>query len=415
MEVSDPKTTLLKHPLQKIKNLPRAYWHLSSLEFLYWFASAIGSYLTVFLQRQGFRADQIGLLYAVNSSISILSTPFWGMMADKTKSIRKILIFCILTGIILWAMVPVSFRIAPVLIYFVIFTGVFLRAPIGSLFDAFVVQRADNERVTFSHVRLWGSFSYAVMSFSLSRILPRTGVEISFYMYGIFFLPFVFMLWKTKGSDEKRFPGRRTFRSMGFGRLFRNYYFITFLVLYFLIQISMSSNGSFLPILINATGSDAARLGIIGGYSALLEIPMLFLIRPLRRRLPLPITICGGVLLLSLGTFLYSIAGSLSQIVLIQTLHGLGNGLLIGSITSYVYSLSPDGLNSTALTMCGAAAATASIIGNSAGGLLIVVLGVHRFYLVSSFVLVFALALFIVTLVIGIRVLKKPVYSTVSF
>lgn len=391
--------------------IPRSYWHLSLIEFLFWLAAAFGGYLTVYLQKHGYRADQIGVLYAFCSVVSILATPFWGMMADRIRSIRKILAFCLFIGALLLAVVPFSswIGINPVVfIFIVILLGSFFRAPVGSLLEIFVVQRSDRERVTFSHVRLWGSISYAIMCFFLSRILPRTGVEISFYLYGVAFLPFLIILWKMKGHDEAVRSEHHTLRSMGLERLFKNYYFVTFLVFCLLIYVPLSTIVPYLPLLINATGDDAAELGIIYGFNALLEIPMLVMIRPLRKKLPLPIIIFGGVLLYSLGTFFYSRANSLLQIFFFQVFHGLGSGLLIGSITSYVFSLAPEGLISTANTLCAAAASTAGIIGNLIAGALITALGIHLFYLISCLILVSAMLFFLATLLIGIKVLNMP-------
>lgn len=403
--------TVFKRPLFGNLDNPRAFFHLSLVEFLFWLAAAFGGYVTVFLQREGYKADQIGFLYALCSVVSILATPFWGMIADKIRSIRKILMFCLLTGALLFAVVPFSQWIGfnPVMyIFIVILLGTFFRAPIGSLLEIFVVQRADTERITFSHVRLWGSISYMIMCFILSRILPRTGVDITFYLYGIFFLPLLIVLWKMKGQDGTVHRERHSLRSMGIGRLFKSYYFVTFLIFCLLIYIPLSTIGSYLPLLINATGDDAAQLGLIYGYTALLEIPMLILIRPLRKKIPLPIIIFGGVFLYGLGTFLYSRADSILQIFFFQTFHGLGSGLLVGSITSYVFSLAPEGLISTANTLCGAAASSAGIIGNLIAGVLITALDIHLFYLILSLILIFAMLFFIVTLVIGIKVLRMP-------
>ncbi|MDR0760950.1 MAG: hypothetical protein LBF74_12735, partial [Treponema sp.] len=90
---------------------------------------------------------------------------------------------------------------------------------------------------------------------------------------------------------------------------------------------------------------------------------------------------------------------------------GLAGGLLIGSSANYLYSLSPPELTSTAQTMNGALGATAAIIGNLAGGALIVLVGIRRFYFMVSGTLLFALVFFVLTLFFGIRVLNKKLPS----
>jgi hypothetical protein len=61
--------------------------------------------------------------------------------------------------------------------------------------------------------------------------------------------------------------------------------------------------------------------------------------------------------------------------------------------------------------MNGALGATAAIIGNLAGGALIVLVGIRRFYFMVSGTLLFALVFFVLTLFFGIRVLNKKLPS----
>jgi hypothetical protein len=57
--------------------------------------------------------------------------------------------------------------------------------------------------------------------------------------------------------------------------------------------------------------------------------------------------------------------------------------------------------------MNGALGATAAIIGNLVGGVLIVVVGIRRFYYIISGTLLFALIFFALTLFLGIKILNK--------
>jgi MFS family permease len=211
-----------------------------------------------------------------------------------------------------------------------------------------------------------------------------------------------------KGADQRTHAGKVTLRSMGFGRLFKNYYFITYLFFAVFLHIPLNTSFAFLPFLIVAVGGDSAQFGLVVGYKALLEIPVLLLMRPLRRKFPLPIALGGAAVLFAVEAYLYAHAENLNQIILIQTLNGLGGGLLIGAAANYVYSLAPQGLNSTAHTMHGAVSAIAAIFGNLMGGFLIVTFGIGIFYRILFGVLIFALCYFCASLIIGVKVLKKP-------
>ena len=398
----------------RLKALPRAYWNLSLLQFLFWSSIATAPYLTVFLQGQGYRPNQVGLINAGISIAAIIATPFWGMIADRIQSIRKIFILCMFIGIILWGLIPASSRIGlgpAALVSVVIIFGALFRNPANSLFDAFSVQRADLDGLPYGHVRLWGSFSYALVSFILSIVLPRTGVEFNFYLYAVVLLPLLIIMWTMKGADAGRRGERLNFRSMGFGRLFGNYYFITYLFFAMFVYMPVNSLMVFLPYLIDAVGEDTARLGLINMCRALVEIPVLFMMRGLRRKLPLPAITGGAAVIFCVEAFLCTRVNSFYQIMLLQAFHGIGGGCLIGAASNYVYSLAPKGLNSTAHTVNGAVIAVAAIMGNLVGGYIILNRGIFSFYRVSCGMLFFALVYFCLSFIVGKKILKKPIPS----
>ena len=397
----------------KFAGVPKSYWTLSSVSFLFYFALATGTYLTVFLQKNGFSASQVGMINGINFAVSICATPLWGVVADKIRSNRKVIVLCMGAASVLWALVPASSRIAigPIfLMHLIIPFSSFFRLPAQSLMDAFNVQTCAREGVAYGGVRLWGSLSFAIMSLSLSAILPWVGVEASFYMYGIAFLPLLVILSRMKDADgggavRKSIP----FREMQFGRLFKEYYFLTYMVFAIFMQMPINTSISFLPYLVDMVGGDTAQFGLITGYKALLEIPMLLLMKPLRRRFPLPVAVILAGVLFTIEFSLYSYVNSLVQILAIQTLHGLAGGLIIGASTNYVFTMAPEGLNSTAHTVNGAMNSIAAIIGNMLGGILITVIGIRQFYSVSAGVVVCAIVYFIITLMIGTKILHKPI------
>ena len=391
----------------EIKAAHRDFRFLSSIVFIFWFVNALGSYLTIFLLKQGYGPDQVGIIYAYTSIVSILSTVFCGVIADKIKSNRKIFIFCFFISAVFWAMIPVSSKVTPAPMVFILsicLLHFFFKSPTYSLLDAFVVQRADQARLDFGRLRMWGSISFAITSLLLSVILPKTGVEITFYLSSIAVIPLLVIMLKVK--DTGKYTGHKSFRSMGIGRLFRNYNFITYLIYLLFFQMSMNAFGSFLPYLINTVGGDPAQIGILGGCVAMLEIPMLLLARRIKRKFPMSVILSGAVIFFIIEAFLFSRADSFPQIIIIHTLYGIGSGLMIG-MTSYIYSFVPGDLISTAYTMCGSVCGIAAIIGNLAGGMLVTALGIHTLYFILGLVMLFTLCYFVTTLAAGTRIFGR--------
>jgi PPP family 3-phenylpropionic acid transporter len=394
-----------------------AYLRLSSTAFLYWFGTAACAYFTVLLQKNGYSTVQVGAINAFNSIITIVATTFWGMMADKFRSIRNIVLLTLCVGVPLWAIIPLSLNIAwgPLgLILIAVPLSGFFRNAHPSLVDAYIVQRCDRDSLNYGTVRLWGSISYTIASLGFSLILPRVGVEFSYYSYGLLILPFMILMWKFRDPDVSASGGQRkvlSFRQMGFGRLFKNYYFITFMIFALFLYLPNTTSSVFMPYLMESVGGESARFGLITGLKALLEVPSLFFMRTLRRRFSLPVMLAAAAVFYSVEALLYVKASTMTHIVFIQILQGLGGGLLIGSSANYLYSLSPPELTSTAQTMNGAIGATAAILGNLVGGLLIVLVGIRRFYVIVSATLLCALVFFAVTLFVGIKILNKKLPS----
>jgi PPP family 3-phenylpropionic acid transporter len=395
----------------------KSYVRLSSITYLFWLGTAATVYFNVFLQKNGFTAAQVGVINAINSVITIGATPFWGMMSDKFRSIRNILLFTIGFSILFWALVPGSLRIyiGPVaLVYLVVPMGCFFRSSYSSLMDAYLVQRCDRDGLTYGSIRLWGSVSYAITNMAYFFILPHTGVNVTFYLYGFTSLPFIILMWKSRDPDVAASGGQRkvlTFRQMGFGRLFRNYYFITFLFFSLFLYLSNTTSNVFMPYLMQSVGGETASFGLITGFKAMLEVVPLFFMHRLRKRFPLPVLITCAAVFYCVEALLYANATSIVHLLLIQILCGLGGGFLIGSSANYLYSLSPPELTSTAQTMNGALQASAAIIGNLVGGNLIVAVGIRRFYMMVSTTMFFAIIFFVFTLFLGIRVLNKKLPS----
>ncbi len=399
--------------IKLLRNIPKSYKQLSSIQFLFCFALATGSYLTVFLQKNGFTPAEVGFINAANFAVSICAMLFWGMWADKLRSIRKVFLFCISIAVVLWTFVPASVQIfvGPVLlVYLLIPVSAFFRIPAQTLVEALVVQNCAKEKIAYGSVRFWGSISFAIMAILLGAILPWAGVEASFYLYGISFLPLIIIIFKLKNTSADSAPGKGVpLKEMKFGLLFKNYYFLTYIVFAIFINIPMNTTVSFLPYLVETVGGDSAQLGLVTGFKALLEIPMILLIKPMRRRFPLPVVIILAGVIFIVEFILYSGANGMAQILAIQALHGLGGGLMLGAVPDYVFAMSPEGLNSTAHTVNSSMNSVAAILGNILGGMLITFVGIRQFYMVAAAVIVCAVIYFSLTLLFGCKVLKKPI------
>lgn len=387
------------------------HFQFSALEFIFWFAMATGGYLTVYLESMGFAPTEIGRVAAINSAVGIFAAPFWGMVADKIRSVKKVFLLCILTGSLLWAMVPFTSRISigPIMLCLILIPiSIFFRNPASALMDNWVVQTSNRENLNYGTIRLWGSLSYALMGITLSFILPALGVEWTFYMLFTLIMPLVLVSLNIKGDGTLKRKKPIPLKEMHIERLFKNYYYVTYLMYAVALHMPAQISTTFLPYLIKAVDGNTAQIGMVLGYKALLEIPMLLLLKPLRRRFPLYYLMLGAAVFYTLESFLYSGATAFYQIVLISTCHGLGGGLYIASAANYVYSLAPGNLKATAQTVNGSMTAIAGIVGNLLGGVLLETYGVVIFYRILGFIMMGAIGIYVGSLLIAKYFLHLP-------
>lgn len=387
----------------------RDAYKLASIEAFYWIAIAIGGYLTVFMQNKGMAASTIGIINAVNSGVAIISVPFWGIVSDKLQSIKKVFIITLMSSMILFPLIALSSHlpVGLLLIPVMVIATYFFRIPAQNLLESWVVQITNVKRMNYGAIRSTGSIAYAIVGIVISFILPYVGVECTFYVFPLFMLPTLLLGFSIRettgqGSGKKKMG----FKDLHIGQLFGDYRYITFIIFVFLYSISTTSEFTFMPYLLENIGVDGSRFGAIYGYRAFFEVPSLFLMVYLRKKIPLRYLVMLGVLCYGIEVFLLSVAGSLTQMILSSTVAGIGSGLLIGSAMNYCFQIAPEQLKATAMTCYGAMGSIAGIVGNLYGGFVLDKFGIITMFRTNGIIIMAALVLYTVSIIFGQKVLK---------
>ena len=391
------------------------FYKYAAVNFTFYITLTFAGYITVFLQSIGFDPRQVGIITALSSGIGIFASPFWGMLSDKIQSIKKVIIIALTIGAIMFALIPwiggvnllgisVLFILIPIAISF--------RTPVMSLVDNWVIKNSSIEKLNYGALRAYGALSFALASLALGYVIPIIGVEFVFVASVIFTIPPLLLIIFIKDSTDKENSVKRslTFKEMNIGRLFKNYYLGTYILFSIFLRIPFQASMIFLPFLIYDIGGDISQLGLIMGIRALLEIPMMVLLKPLRQRFPLYLLIIAATIFFAVECILYSVATSFGMLLAISMLQGIGNGLLIPAGATYVFSLAPDHLKATAQTALASTNAIAGIVGGLLGGTLILLFDIRQFYFMVAVMLAAALALFVLSFFIGEKILgiKRP-------
>lgn len=388
----------------------------AALQFSFWAVMAIGNYQNVFLQERGFNASTLGMVNAVLSAVSIVATPIWGMFSDRIHSIRKVFQITLLFGSVLFGFIPMlvglPFMSTPLLLCAlpVIY---FFRNPCGSMLDNWQVRYCNQKRLSYGFIRAFGSLGFTICGLSITGLIASKGTSWTFPVCSILMmavLAITFFIDDVKPLSIPAAEPQKQKEKLNPLDLFKEYYYVTFLVFVFLLWLSCNCIMPFIPYLLNELGIASSRFGVVNSYVALLEIPMLIAAQPLRRWVPLHIlALAGGVCYILTGILLGLCAESLVAVIIIETFHGLGSGLLIASCANYVFNLVPENLKATGQSLYVAAASLAGIVGNLAGGAIIDALGARAFYCILSCTSVIAVAFLGGTLLFGTKVLKRKI------
>lgn len=389
-----------------------AWLRFTVLQFVYWFVMAIGNYQTVYLQSRGYTATTIGLINAVLSAVTIMATPVWGMISDRIRSIRRVFLLTLIVGSVLFAFIPAIIGLpvlsAPLMLVYLSLVY-FFRNPANAMMDNWLVRYSNQKGVDYGSIRSFGSLGYAICGVLIAGAVSSFGTAWTFPVCSAMMALVVAMSLRT--DDAKPVapatgaPAREAFNPL---TLFKNYYFTTFLAFSLLLYIVINSAAAFLPYLLEEVGVSSIRYGLITAYMATLEIPMLLAARPLRRRAPLfALCIASGFCYAAACLLLGTCAHSLGMIVAIETLSGVGSGLLIASAANYIYTLTPENLKATGQSIFVAVTALSGIAGNLIGGAVVDALSAPQLYCIMGVTGLISALFLLGTIVIGARLLKQ--------
>lgn len=389
-----------------------AWLRFTVLQFVYWFVMAIGNYQTVYLQSRGYTASTIGLINAVLSAVTIMATPVWGMISDRIRSIRRVFLLTLIVGSVLFAFIPAIIGLpvlsAPLMLVYLSLVY-FFRNPANAMMDNWLVRYSNQKGVDYGSIRSFGSLGYAICGVLIAGAVSSFGTAWTFPVCSAMMALVVAMSLRT--DDAKPVapatgaPAREAFNPL---TLFKNYYFTTFLAFSLLLYIVINSAAAFLPYLLEEVGVSSSRYGLITAYMATLEIPMLLAARPLRRRAPLfALCIASGFCYAAACLLLGTCAHSLGMIVAIETLSGVGSGLLIASAANYIYTLTPENLKATGQSIFVAVTALSGIAGNLIGGAVVDALSAPLLYCIMGVTGLISALFLLGTIVIGAKLLKQ--------
>ncbi|MDF2905021.1 MAG: ProP12, partial [Herbinix sp.] len=341
----------------------------------------------------GISAVEIGILLTIGPISSILIQPIWAVISDRTGKRKAVLSLVVLGS----AFSVLSFYIGHTFLTFLIASillAIFSNS-IVPLSDAILLRSAHRNQLDFSKIRMGGTIGYAIFVIFAGMIIKRNS-DIAYIMGFVGFMvlfAIVRLLPKSESDDTviKKLnldlnskPKER--RSLLHIFESKQIYFL--LAFAFISQVGLSFHFSFLGVYMLDMGLTEGTIGITNSIAALSEIPILFLINRVLKKVSTAKITVVACLLLSLRIF--TITGeNLFFVVLSQALHGLTAMTIYFSCAVFISkNVKPENQSKGQSILALIQTGIGSIVGNILGGYLVDSYGLKPAYITMSILII---------------------------
>jgi len=324
---------------------------------------AIYPILSLWMRYRGLSPSQTGALWSTRPFISFLALPLAGLLADRLKIHKKLLI-----GL---AILSLSLRMLMIAEPWLIWIWVLFMlselsgTPVSSLLDAGVIELLGPERRhLYGKQRVWGSFSYGLVAFLIGAVVSAAGGNFDIYFWSHAAMVVVALLFFFSLSVSSVTTPAPLWQS--FGIVFSSVHVFVFFLLITMIGAATGVIGSYLFLVLDELHASRVNMGLATAAACLAEMPFFFFSGPLLRvigeRNMLYMACIGGIFRVMFYTYMKN-----PWLVLIaETMHGPFFGALWTASMSYIHKIAPPGLGATAQGLLGGLYGG---LGNGAGAL----------------------------------------------
>jgi len=303
------------------------------------------SFLPVYLSSRGISETGIGLLMGAGGIVGLVSQPLWGVVSDKRRTIKNVLILLLALSI------GVGFATFQLTSLWALAIGVglmyFLFMPTDPLMESLNFQVSQKIGVPYGSVRMFGAIGYATASFAVGIATDAFGLDaMAFLFAGYGFATLLIAL----RADDAPAPSK-PLRWADLQRFLSRRESLAFFLLVLLVAVPHRTNDLFVGIHITALGGDYRTVGITWFVMTIAEVAFFGLahrfVKPGRE---LGVIAFAAVLYV-LRFALTSAADHPLAVVLLQLLQGVTFVLFYTASIQHLYSIVPEPWRATGQTI----------------------------------------------------------------
>lgn len=240
---------------------------LRSFNFLYFALLAMFiPFLPVFLGEQGLSPSAIGFIIGTGGFITIIAQPLWGMISDRKKTIRKVLLLLLLcSGVLGYLLYDSSSYLNLVLFAMLLY---FFLMPIDPLTESLNFRIAEASNISYGSIRTYGALGYGVMALLTGYVMSYFGAHGLGLLFALCCLISFLVCWKMPDAPVTGKPV--TLDSLK--HFLSNKETLLFLLLVFVSSVPARMNDTFLGVYILELGGSSELVGQSFFLAAVSEI-----------------------------------------------------------------------------------------------------------------------------------------------
>lgn len=395
----------------------QAIRYFSLLQALFFGATGLWGYMNIYFRELGFSGQQVGTLTAVGTFAGMVLLPVTGMLGDKLRSPKRVFIWAIAIMFPLFLLVPVFGHVfGGKMLPFVLLSAVLLVCSqvASSSLESWNGMEMERIGASYGEIRRYGSLGFVFICLMagalVGPVLPSWSCCVIMPLVA---LPLIWMLRKP-GTETAAVKEKETRSLSGTGiimAVFRNYYFVMFLLLHLGFCAFQGTVNLCLSYLMDYAGAQQSSMGIVSSVRAGVEILAMFWIGSSKKKPPHWVILGVACLLVAVEHLIYPWMTSFPLMTAASLLTGIGGGLYFGISANYVLQIVDNRAASTAMAVLGVVKATAGIVGTAWGGGIIDRYGVTTLTTAVGVLVAVLTAVFLGACALGRCVWKKPYCS----
>lgn len=298
------------------------------LYYLLWFGGSAFHFpfLNLFYLQLGLTGSEIGWMASISSIVTLATAPYWTSKSESWTNPRSMIQLFLLINAASYLLI--SQQVAFVGIALITIIRAFMTSSLYPLSDAMALRVTRASHTGFGSVRVFGSLGWVIFVPLSGWLVERAGLHYSLIgAAGITALGALILLFISRahfgyvGEKIKGAP-RPNIRAI-FPRLISQPMLMGVGLMIILMGLGNSGVGQFGMKYLNELGAPASLIGIIGSFSAVVELPFMFYADHLMKRYSAYRVLLMGMMIYACLRLMVFLIPSVPTIMLEQAMNGI--------------------------------------------------------------------------------------------